>query len=301
MPLSRKYLRPEVIARLRGLQLRARTIAAGVLSGLHRSAYHGYSVEFAEHRQYVPGDDIRHIDWRLFGRKDRLYIKQYEEETNLTCCLLLDASNSMRYGSGALNKFDYAACLGAALAWLLIHQQDGVGLVTFDHELRANLPPRSGTGQLVNLLTLMEATAPAAETDVKVLLHQLAGSLPRRALVVLLSDLLAPVEDLISGFEHLTHAGHELVVLHVLDHDEWELPFYENMLFEGLEEPLRLLADPQTLRRSYRNVVQRFVTRVRTACLQQGADYVPISTRDALDGVLSGYLARRGKRGGRRR
>lgn len=299
--MSSKYLNPEAIARLKGVQLRARTVVAGVLSGLHRSLYRGYSVEFAEHRQYVPGDDIRHVDWRLFGRKDRLYIKQYEEETNLACCLVVDASASMAYGSGALSKFDYAATLAGGLAYLLAHQQDSVGLMTFDARLREHLPPASGAAQLAALLKILESTRPAEQTDVKLLLHRLAGELRRRSIVILLSDLLAPVEEIIDGLERLSHAGHELVVMHVLDRDEWEFPFHENVMFEGMEETDVLLADTQSLRRSYLEAVDRFATRVRGACLQQRADYVRVSTHEPLDAVLSGYLARRQRRGGGRR
>lgn len=301
MPVSRKFLNPEAIARLKGLSLRARTIVSGVLSGQHRSAYRGYSVEFAEHRQYVPGDDIRHIDWRLFGRKDRLYIKQYEEETSLTCHLLVDISRSMQYRSGPLSKYEYACCLAAALAYLLVQQQDAIALTTFDSEVRRTLPPTTGRAQLDALLAILEETSPEHETDVKALLHRMAGELRRRSVIVLLSDLLTPAEDLVAGIDHLAHAGHEIVVMHVLDDDEWHLPFHENVLFDGLEEPQRLLADPQSLRNSYLAAVERFVTRVRGACLNHGADYVPINTHDPLDVVLSGYLARRGRMRGARR
>ncbi|MBN2448384.1 MAG: DUF58 domain-containing protein [Phycisphaerae bacterium] len=301
MARSRKYLDPETVARLKGLELRARAIAAGVRSGLHRSAYRGYSVEFAEHRQYVPGDDTRHIDWRLFGRKDRLYIKQYEEESNLSCQLLIDVSHSMVYGSGPLTKHAYAACLAGGLAWLLVNQQDTVGLITFDREIRATLPSGSGKGHLDALLTLLEDSSPAEHTDVKVLLHRLAAEMRRRAIVVLISDLLTPPEELIAGLEHLAHAGHEIVVMHVLDDDEWHLPFHENVLFEGLEEDESLLVDPQSLRAGYLRAVERFVTGVRATCLKLGADYVPVNTHEPLDGVLSGYLSwrARGKAGRR--
>ncbi len=296
MPASTPYLTPDAVARLRGLQLRARTIVAGARSGLHRSAYRGYSVEFAEHRQYVPGDDVRHIDWRLFGRKDRLYIKQYEEESNLACQLLLDVSGSMSHGSGPLSKFDYACCLAASLAWLLIHQQDAAGLITFDRDIRATLPTGTGTQHLASLIGMLEAAQPAQPTDVEALLHRLARELRRRSIVALFSDLLMPAERVVTGVEHLSHAGHELIVFHIMDDDEWHLPMHENLLFEGLESDGHLLADPQSLRESYLAAVERHVVRIRAACLQHGADYVPVNTRDPLDRVLSAYLARRGRR-----
>jgi len=309
MPTSRKCLSPEILARLGGLELRARAIAAGTVSGMHRSAYRGFSVEFAEHRPYVPGDDIRYMDWRIFGRADRLYVKQYEEETNLHCNLLLDASRSMAYGgpaAGGQSKFDYAAMLAASLAHVIINQQDAAGLLLFDHQIRRTLPPRSGRTQLADLVTLLEQAAPDGQTDVKILFHRLADELRRRSMVILISDLLAPADDIVSGIEHLCFAGHELIVFHVLDDHEWHFPFVENVLFEGLEDDARLLVDPQSLRASYRNAVRRFVTRVAHACRRHHADYVAVNTREPLAGVLCGYLARRaaatrGGRGARRR
>jgi len=271
-------------------------VVAGVLSGMHRSVYHGQSVEFAEHRPYVAGDDIRRIDWRLYGRKDRFFIKQYEEETNLRCNVLLDASRSMAYGSGPLNKFDYAACLAAALAYLLVRQHDAVGLITFDHEIRRKLPATTGRPQLANVISLLEASQPAGSTNVKILFHQLAEELRRRSLVVLISDLLADTQDVLAGLEHICYSGHELVLLHVMDDDEWNFPFVENTLFEGLEEEQRLLADPQALRASYLEAVRDFCARVRAVCLKHRADYVPVNTRQPLDAVLSGYLSGRSVR-----
>ncbi len=302
MAASRRYLNPEIVARLRGLELRARSVTAGSVSGMHRSAYHGFSVEFAEHRQYVPGDDIRYMDWRIFGRADRLYIKQYEEETNLHCNVLVDASRSMAYPTGGASKYDYAAALAASLAYVLIGQQDSAGLVTFDSEARESLPPGSGKTQLANFVSILEQTEPEHGTDVKILFHRLAEELRRRSMVILISDLLADVNDVVSGIEHICYAGHELIVLHVMDDHEWNFPLVENVMFEGLENDIRLLVDPQSLRRSYLNAVQRFVTRVEGVCLKHHADYVPINTRDPLDAVLCGYLARRsGRTGGARR
>ncbi|MBU0617927.1 MAG: DUF58 domain-containing protein [Planctomycetes bacterium] len=328
MAASKTYLDPEIVARLRGLELRVRSVTAGSVSGMHRSAYHGFSVEFAEHRQYVPGDDIRYMDWRIFGRADRLYIKQYEEETNLYCNLLVDASRSMAYPTAGASlsrtgsaspgrsvrpprrtsmpegrsKYDYAAALAASLAYVLIGQQDSAGLVTFDSEVRQSLPPGSGKTQLANFVSILEQTEPEHRTDVKILFHRLAEELRRRSMVVLISDLLADADDVVSGIEHICYAGHELIVLHVMHDHEWNFPMVENALFEGLEEEVHLLADPQSLRRSYLDAVQRFVTRVEGVCLKHRADYVPINTRDPLDGVLCGYLARRaGRTGGARR
>jgi uncharacterized protein (DUF58 family) len=293
---SRKFLDPDTIARLRGLDLRARSVVAGFISGMHRSAYRGFSVEFAEHRQYTPGDDIRHMDWRIFGRADRLYIKQYEEETNLRCHLLVDASRSMAYGSGALNKFEYACVLAASLAYLVVNQQDAAGLITFDREIRAELPCATGKGHLHNLITLLEDSSPAGQTHVKMLFHRLAEQLGKRSMVVLISDLLADPDDVVTGLEHICYAGHELIVLHVMDDHEWHFPFAENVLFEGLEDDTRLFADPQSLRASYLRAVERYTSRLQAACLRHHADYIEVNTRDPLDMVLTGYLARRAGR-----
>ncbi len=294
MPASSKCLNPEIIARLQGLELRARGIVAGYISGMHRSPYRGFSVEFAEHREYVPGDDLRHVDWRLFGRADRFYVKQYEVETNLRCYLLMDASESMAYGS-PVSKFDYARTLAASLAYLVIDHQDAAGLITFDSEVRDRLDCKSGKAHLANLADLLDGAAPAGKTHVKVLFHRLAEELHSRSMVVLISDLLADPDHIVAGLDHIRYAGHELIVFHVMHDDEWSFPFVENVLFDGLEEPARLLADPQSLRDSYLAAVQRLVTRVRAACLKLRADYVLVNTREPVDAVLCGYLGRRAR------
>jgi len=293
-------LDPDIVAALRGLEFRARSIVAGFISGMHRSAYHGFSVEFAEHREYVPGDDIRYVDWRVFGRADRLYVKEYEEETNLRCNLLVDASRSMAY-RGALadagrSKFEYACTLAASLAYLLTSQQDAAGLILFDSAVRTRLASGTGKVQLANFVTILEQAAPAERTDVKVLFHRLAEELRKRSMVILISDLLADPSDIVSGIDHICHAGHELIVLHVMDDDEWNLPFIENVRFDGLEDATQILTDPQSLRSSYVEAVERFVSRLRAACLRHRADYVPVNTRDPLAAVLSSYLARRSGR-----
>ncbi len=294
MPASSKCLNPEIIARLQGLELRARGIVAGFISGMHRSPYRGFSVEFAEHREYVPGDDVRHVDWRLFGRADRFYVKQYEVETNLRCCLLVDASESMAYGS-PVSKFDYTRTLAASLAYLVVDHQDAAGLITFDSEVRDRLDCKSGKAHLANLADVLDGAAPAGKTHVKVLFHRLAEELHSRSMVVLISDLLADPDHIVAGLDHIRYAGHELIVFHVMDDDEWNFPFVENVLFDGLEEPAQLLADPQSLRDSYLAAMRRLVTRVRAACLKLRADYVPVNTRDPVDAVLCGYLGRRAR------
>lgn len=315
----RKYLDPEILTKIGRLELRARMVVEGFVSGMHRSPYNGFSVEFASHREYVPGDDTRHIDWRLFARGDRLYIKQYEEETNLRTTVLLDCSGSMLYpehgpaerargsrlaggrGRGWRNKFDYAATLAASLIYLLMHQQDACGLVLFDHDLREQVPPTSQTAQMRGMIDLIERNPPGGETDVKLTLAALAERLRHRGLVVLISDLLADPADVISGLRRLRHRGQDVIVMHVLDEDELTFPFKDNTLFQGIEQPaVESLVDPQSLRESYLEIVREFISRIRSACLDSGIDYVLLGTGEPLDAALAAYLAGRMRRTSRR-
>lgn len=293
-----KYLRPDVLARLTGLELRARRVVEGFVSGQHRSPYRGYSVEFAEHREYVPGDDIRHIDWRVYGRADRFFIKQYEEETNLRTYLIVDCSASMRYPEhphgDRLTKFEYAATAAASLAFLLTHQQDAVGLTLFDEDVRAELPPASSPAHLRGLLLAMEAARLEAPTRMAGVFTSLAGRLRRRGLVVLISDLLADPDEVIRGLDLLRFNRHDVVVFHVLDQDERTFPFQENTLFEGLERPdQQLFVDPPSLRAAYLQVLDEFVRRLRDECVDRRIDYVDLTTAEPLDVVLRRYLAAR--------
>ena len=301
-----RYLRPDVLAQIGDLELRARYVVEGFVSGLHRSPYHGYSVEFAQHKEYVAGDDIRHLDWRVYGRTNRFYIKQFEEETNLRAHILLDCSGSMRYpeagasgprgaGGGArLSKFEYAATVAASLAFLLIHQQDAVGLMLFDNQVRVNLPPLSNRSHLKSITSQINDARLEAPTEAKALFTDVAAKLHRRSLVILISDLLADTADVVSGLERMRYADHEVIVMHVLDHDERTFPFQDNTLFEGLESPdVRLTVDPQALRRSYLQALDAFVSQIRGACMNRGIDYVGLSTRDTLDVALRSYLASR--------
>ncbi len=297
MPPSPTLLTPEVIARLKGLELRARTVVSGALTGVHRSAFRGYSIEFAEHRAYSPGDDIRHVDWRLFGRKDRLFIKQYEEDSTLSVCVAVDVSGSMTYGK-PLSKFDYASTLAASIAWLVIRQQDAVGLLTFDEQVQAALPPSAGRSHLANLIRLLESAEPQHATDIAGPLVRLTGELRRRSIVFLFSDLLAPVDAVVRSVEQLAARGHEVVVMHVMDDDEWRLPLDDNTLFQHVEVDEELLADPLSLQRNYVAAVERFSLKVKTACLRLRCDYLRINTREPLDAVLVSYLARRRVRRG---
>ncbi|MBI4718627.1 MAG: DUF58 domain-containing protein [Planctomycetes bacterium] len=296
-----KYFQPEVLSKIARLELRARHVVEGFVSGMHKSPYKGFSVEFANHRPYVPGDDIRHLDWRVYAKADRFYIKEYEEETNMRVHLLLDGSASMAYpehpGTGRMTKWTYAATVAASLAHLLVYQQDGVGLTLFDSAVRRHLPVSSSQGSLPALAATLEAHAPQATTSVKALFPQLAAEFPRRGMVVILSDLLTDVDDVIRGLQLFRFGGHDVLVMHVLDHDELEFPFADRTLFEGMEQVgLEVLTDPQSLRSSYLQALQTFISRVRTACLDQRIDYALLSTADRIDVALTTYLAARMRR-----
>ncbi|MEE8169457.1 MAG: DUF58 domain-containing protein [Phycisphaerae bacterium] len=297
-PQVSRFLRPDVLAGITGLELRARLVVEGFLSGQHRSPYRGYSVEFAEHREYVPGDDIRHIDWRVFGRADRFYIKQYEEETNLRTHLIVDCSASMRYptheNARRMTKFEYAATLAASLAYLLIHQQDAVGLTLFDDRVRTHVPPAGNMAHLKQLTASLEAARVEHPTRVGAVFTDLAGRLRRRSLVVVISDLLADPDEVLLSLEQMRFSGHDVIVMHVLDEDERRFPFDENLLFEGLEAPTsHVLCDPRSLRTSYLSALERFIQRIRSACRNHRIDFVDVSTSDGLDRVLRRYLTAR--------
>jgi uncharacterized protein (DUF58 family) len=298
MTASRKYLRPEVIQRIATLELRVRAVVEGFISGQHRSPYHGFSVEFAEHREYVPGDDIRHVDWRVYAKADRYYVKQYEEETNLATMFALDASRSMAYPAGVaddrLTKFEYGACIAASLAYLLMRQQDAAGMLVFDEQVREEMAPTSHLPRLHEMIERVDRIEPQSGTDAKTALMRLASRMPRRGLVVLISDLLCDVDTLTSALQHLRIAGHDVLVLQVLDHDEVTFPFRDNTLFEGLEAPHpNVLTDPQSLRAGYLAVLDAFLRQIRSACLNQGIDYAMLSTADPLDVALTRFLAGR--------
>jgi uncharacterized protein (DUF58 family) len=292
------YFHPEVLNKISRLELRARHVVEGFLSGLHRSPYKGFSVEFADHRQYVPGDDIRHIDWRVYAKADRFYIKEYEVETNLRTYLLLDSSGSMRYpehtGTDRMNKWTYAATVAASLAYLLVHQGDGAGLLLFDDDIRAELPVSSNRANLLRLVDQIADTEPDNQTDARAVFEHLAERLPRRSMVVIVSDLLVDLDTLVSALQRFRFSQHEVLVLHVLDQDELHFPFTDRTLFEAIEEAdVEIMTDPQSLRSAYLERVGDFVSRVRSACLNSRTDYVLVSTDDPLDVVLTRFLADR--------
>jgi uncharacterized protein (DUF58 family) len=291
-----RYLDPKVLAKITRLDLQARLVVEGFISGLHRSPFHGFSVEFASHREYVPGDDIKHVDWKVLGRTDRYYIKQYEEETNLKATFLLDASESMRYGSQrreGLTKYGYAAAAAASLGFLLLQQQDAVGLAVFDEELRSYLPASANPNQIKTLVHAMDVQAPKAKTSLEHICHSVAEKVPRRGLVCVVSDLFVDVDGVIRGLEHFRHYDHEVIVLHVMDADELTFPFQGNTMFRGLEETGQITIEPRALRKGYLDAVDRFCREVKRKCIASRIDYKLISTADHLDAALLAFLAAR--------
>ncbi len=290
MPASKRFLPPEAAKRVQRLELRARNIVEGFLSGSHRSPYFGQSVEFVQHRQYVPGDDVRHVDWKVWARQDRLVIKQYEEDTNLRCNLLVDSSASMAYGEGEANKFEYAATLAACLALLILKQQDAVGCITFDKSIRNRVPLRASQKHLTAILTALESTNAKEETDLQKVFRDVVQSNPRRGLMILISDLLSTEEDAMKGIETLRRAGHDVIVLHVMHDEEIDFPFSDPTRFEGLEGVDHLTCNPRALREGYLESLKQFLDRSRRTVAAAGGDYLLVRTSDAPDAVLSDIL-----------
>ena len=299
MPLAmEEYLRPDVIQQVQRLDLKARFIVEGFISGLHSSPFQGFSVEFSEHRKYTPGDDIRQIDWNVYAKTDRYYIKKFEAETNLECHLLVDCSKSMGYAAGGrMTKMDYTICLAAALGYLMVHQQDSVGLVTFDEKIRTFLPPRSSMAHLTNLLGTLARTAPAAGTNLALAIHEVAERVRKRGLIILLSDLLADQEEVIEALHHLKFRGHDLIIFQVLDHSEVDFDFDGQIRFEEPESGDHVNADPQAIRAAYQAELQAFIDEYRNQCLSIRADFVTVDNSMTFDKALVEFLAQRQKRG----
>jgi uncharacterized protein (DUF58 family) len=290
-----KFLDPQTLASLQGLELRARSIVEGYVSGVHKSPFQGFSIEFAEHREYAPGDDLRYVDWKVFGKTDKVYLKQYEEETNLVSYMLIDTSESMRYKSDyvSLSKLEYAQCIAASLSYLILQQQDSVGLVTFDNEIRSLVRASSNPSQLKQLLHLMEQTVPQSKTNTGPIFHELAERLKKRGVVLILSDLFDDVGSMLAGLKHFRHRRHEVILFHVLDPAEITFPFTQTTMFKGLEQLPDVLTDPRSLRKAYLEEFQAFQRQVRVGCRTQGIDYFEMRTDQPLDVALSTYLARR--------
>lgn len=287
------YLPPDVLSRAEALGLKARTVVEGLRVGDHKSPFRGFSVEFVQHREYVPGDDIRHIDWKSYGRSERYTIKQYEQETNFIGHLLVDGSNSMLYGEGETNKLQYAKVLTAVLSYLVVHQRDSVSLNVFDSDWRDRLPVSSQLSHVQTILTTLESLQPREKTSIAPLLQQMAEQARRRGLVFLISDCLDDVDSLLTGLQHLRFQGHEVTIFHVLHGDELTFPFDGMTRFDGLEMPDRVLTRPQQIRTAYLKHLQAFLDQLRKGCDAQRCDYVLMDTTKPMAPVLSQYLASR--------
>ena len=295
----KRFLDPKTIAKISQLDLRARYVVEGLMTGMHKSPTFGQSVEFVQHREYVEGDDLRHVDWTVWSKTDRYYIKQYEAETNLRANLVVDASESMLYGvdqhkkAGTLHKYDYAATAAACLAYLTIKQQDTAGLITFDSDVRSVLPPRSNQKHLDAVVKALHVSKPREKTDPLKIMRRVAESMPSRGLVVLFSDLLCDREPLFQGLEMLRHRRHDVMVFHILDDDELTFPFGGMTKFEGMEQLPDLLCDPRALRDGYLEELEDYLVEVRRGCTKIGVDYTLIRTSDYLDAILSRFLFQR--------
>src|SRR5262245_7062595 len=284
---------PRTLAKIHGLRLRARHIVEGYVAGLHRSPYHGFSIEFAEHREYAPGDDLRYVDWKVFGKSDKVYLKQYEDETNLLCYLVLDVSESMSYAStrSALSKLEYAQSIAAALAWLILRQQDAVGLATFDDKIRALVRPAGNPSHLEQLLAVMESAAPGKKTAAGPIFHELAQRLTKRGAVIVLSDFIDDLASLAAGLKHFRHRQHDVVLLHVLDPAELDFPFSQMTDFKGLEQFSNVQADPRVIRRAYQREITTFCTSLQLECRRYHIDYFLLRTDQPLDTALTSILS----------
>ena len=294
----RKYLNPEIVSRISRLDLIARLVVEGFITGLHRSPYHGFSVEFSEYRPYNPGDPRRHIDWKVWGRTDRYYVKQFEEETNLRGYLLLDTSASMAYGSGSVTKLHYAVMLASALSYLLLRQRDAVGLATFDQKLRHYLPPRSVFSTLHRLLKAMDSVKASGKTGVARTFHDLAERLKKRGLIIVLSDLFDDPSSVLNALKHFRHRKHEVIVFHILDPMECQFAFPDDALIVDMETGDKIRTQPWHIRTAYQQNVERFLNRFKRECLEHRIDYHPITTDTGFDKALTAYLVTRKKMGG---
>lgn len=307
MGSQQKYLKPEVIQQVKRLDMRAKFIVEGFLSGLHSSPFHGFSAEFSEHRRYNAGDDLSSIDWNVYARTDRFYVKKFEAETNLSCYLMVDLSASMDYTyNQELTKLDYSICLAAALTYLMIHQSDAVGLITFDNKLRTCVAPRSRRTQLFDILAALTRVVPAERTDLAGALHQAVGMVRHRSLVVIFSDLLPPedlegdmdqeIDRVLKALHHLKHGNNDVILFHVLDAAEADFPFRGMTEFQGKETTRKLVLDADSVRADYLEALVEFRERYRRDCMRSGIDYIPLHTGMPFDKALMEYLLDRQQR-----
>ena len=293
MPDSKNFLHPEAIKRIDRLDLRAQHIVEGFMSGSHRSPYFGQSVEFLQHREYQLGDDLRHVDWQVWARQDRLYVKQFEEETNMRVQMLVDVSSSMQYGNGAFNKYEYAATIVTSLAYLVLKKHDAVGCVTFDQKIRENLATRSQHTQLNSIIACLENSKPADKTDLNQIFNVAAELFSRKGVVIVVSDLFGDTDATLKGLRMLRQRGHDVLLFHVLDDDELDFPFTGSSQFDDLESDIQLNCNPKALRDGYLKEMNSFLETIKVGCARASIDYALVRTSDSLGAVLATFLSRR--------
>jgi uncharacterized protein (DUF58 family) len=287
------YLDPELLQKLGDLELIAREVVEGLRAGSHRSPLKGFSTEFAHHRQYAPGDAIRDLDWRVYGRTERYYTKLYEAETNFDCHLLMDASSSMTYGSGKVSKLEYSKYLAAALSYLILNQRDSVGLSVFDSEMRAHLPPRSAMSIILQIEKILKEITPTPKTSIAKQLNDIALQIKRRSFVILISDLFSDVGDIMRGLQRLRYGGHNVIVFHTLDPHELKFPFKGTWQFDGLEGEEELITQPERIREDYLTNLNAYLGQLQSGCIGSGVDYTLVETSRPLDSLLSKFLETR--------
>jgi len=293
----KKFLSPDVVSKLKGMELKARMVVEGFIAGMHKSPYHGFSVEFAEHRQYMPGDPIRDIDWKVFAKSDRYYVKRYEEETNLKAYILLDTSASMGYKSDDVTdtKFDYARTLASALSFMMLKQRDAVGLVNFSDKINQYIPPRSAGGHLHVLLQQFAQMQTASTTDLSLPLHEMAERIKRRGLIILISDLFDDPRKIISGLKHFRHRNHEVIVFQILDPREKDFGFTGEAIFEDMETGERITTLPWQIKKDYIREFTSTSERIAAECRQARVDYYLINSSTPFDKALYAFLSKREK------
>ena len=296
MPTAEQYLKPEVLARVARFDLKAKFLIEGFFSGLHRSPFKGFSAEFSDHRRYVPGDDIKDLDWKVYARTNKYYVKRFEAETNMECHLVVDASASMGYGSGELTKLEYATYIAAALAFLVVSQQDTVGLITFDDAIRAVLRPRSKRKHIIRILKVLNDTKPGRQGKVSELLHAVAGILDKRGLIVVMSDLLDDPEEVLEAFAHLRYDGHDIIVFHILDEAEAKFPFADARRFRDVETGETIVTDAASVKAGYLEALGEFIELYRSELLKRNIDFFNIDTSTSFDKALMRYLLKRSGR-----
>ena len=284
-------LDPIAIQRAEALGLHARYIVEGYMAGDHKSPFRGFAVEFTQHREYVYGDDTRHLDWKVLGRTDRYYLKQYEQETNYVANILLDGSESMKYGSGAITKLQYGKTMAACLSYLILHQRDAVAVSLFDTMMRNSIPRTGTLASIHNIMTVLAGFDPASQTNIGSVLHDMAGQIRRKGIVILISDLFDDEEKILEGIQHLRFGGNEVIVFHTLDPCELDFPFTGMVEFIGLEDLPRLMCRPKEIRKSYLREMGAFRARIKEGCERNNVHYVLVNTGQPLHEVLSGYLA----------